>query len=397
MQFTRKFDFGRLLAVILLFTAWGCLRSEQPKISLRPKAIGEDVNIQVNVLPGQPLIERRRGQQIVNFDLLVTNTDTIPYKLVCIRLKLFDRDGRLEVERELNENGKPPALNSIGQRLLKPGGVIDVYQPFYSFSREVQVHKMHFELLFMKEGHSTPPVAISADAMATADALPEVYSPVPYCLPLHGLSLVHDGHDFNSHHRRFNLVERFKSKSTLAVSANLYAYDFMRTTKQGALFVRDPHQKENWLTYGEPIFAPASGVVVQAVNDIVENTFDDRGEAQTPPGAESKDPKGFGNYVSILHRDGRVSWLLHMQPGSVTVKSGARVVTGQFLGKVGFSGDSLFPHLHYNVTNGTAYPSQGVPSYFRNFKWVLGSRALQMPVGQVDTGDLIESEQKWCK
>jgi hypothetical protein len=30
---------------------------------------------------------------------------------------------------------------------------------------------------------------------------------------------------------------------------------------------------------------------------------------------------------------------------------------GRQLGRVGFSGDALFPHLHYNVTDGGGYPS----------------------------------------
>jgi murein DD-endopeptidase MepM/ murein hydrolase activator NlpD len=100
---------------------------------------------------------------------------------------------------------------------------------------------------------------------------------------------------------------------------------------------------------------------------------------------------GFGNHVTILHTDGRVSWLLHMQPGSVAVVPGEHVRAGQFLGKVGFSGDSLFPHLHFNVTDGSRYPSQGVPSYFKNFVRELGSRNLAESFGQVDTGDLIHS------
>ena len=171
----------------------------------------------------------------------------------------------------------------------------------------------------------------------------------------------------------------------------------MRTTAAGALFRGDPFQKENWLTYGAAIFAPASGFVAESVADIPENTFDLQGAVEIPSSAESMDPQGFGNYVTILHGDGRVSWLLHMQPGSVAVKKGDRVRAGQFLGRVGFSGDSLFPHLHYNVTRGAMYPSQGVPSYFKNFDWVLGSRTLGIPAGQVDTGDLIESEQQKCR
>ena len=61
-------------------------------------------------------------------------------------------------------------------------------------------------------------------------------------------------------------------------------------------------------------------------------------------------PLGFGNPVLIRAADGRVSWLLHMEPGSVVVKTGDRLVTGQMLGRIGFSGDSLFSRLHFNVT-----------------------------------------------
>src|SRR5690242_5915958 len=86
------------------------------------------------------------------------------------------------------------------------------------------------------------------------------------------------------------------------------------------------------------------------------------------------DPLGLGNHVEIRHADGRVSWMLHMQPGSVRVKADERVRRGALIGKVGFTGDSLFPHLHYNVTDSATYPSQGMPTYFQSFTCVMGSR-----------------------
>jgi murein DD-endopeptidase MepM/ murein hydrolase activator NlpD len=80
-----------------------------------------------------------------------------------------------------------------------------------------------------------------------------------------------------------------------------------------------------------------------------------------------------------------------MQSGSVTVKAGDHVQQGEMVGRVGFSGDSLFPHLHYTVTDGPTYPSQGVPSYFKEFVRVLGARRLRVKTGQTDSGDIIES------
>jgi hypothetical protein len=353
--------------------------------------------IRVFARPNAPFIEKRRGQQLINFDLLVKNSGRKAYTLVCIRLLMYDKNDRLELERELNENGKPPALDKVGHRTLSPGAAIDVFQPFSSFGPEIDLSKIRLELLFVEQGHSAPPVAVDADAIATIDVRPRTYSPVPYCLPLQGLVLVHDGHDFDSHHRRYDLVDRFEANPDSALSANLYAYDFMKTTSDGQLFQGDPNRKESWLTYDEPIFAPAPGVVLEAISDVPENTFAAGVEAQTPSDAEERDPMGFGNHVKILHADGRVSWLLHMRPGSVAVKNGQRVTTGQFLGKVGFSGDSLFPHLHYNVTNGPGYPSQGVPSYFKDYVLILGGRQLKIPVGQVDTGDMLEDAKVPCR
>jgi hypothetical protein len=340
--------------------------------------------------PDHPFIERRSGQQLINFDLLVRNFGTKTYNLVSIKLQVFDSEDHLELERELNENGTPPALDMIGDHVLQPGKVLDIFQPFYTFDAEANVSRMHLDLLWMERGHATPPAAIRADEVVSVDVRPRSYHPVAFSLPLHGLILVHDGHDFYSHHRRYNLIARFEANPKSAVSANLYAYDFMTTTSDGLLFKGDSNRKQSWLSYGEPIFAPSDGLVIETVSDLPENSFTSSGEAMTPPLEESRDPMGFGNHVKILHADGRVSWLLHMQPNSIRVRVGDHVHSGQLLGKVGFSGDSLFPHLHYNVTDAPNYPSQGVPSYFKHFVRVLGQRRIPISTGQVDTGDMVD-------
>lgn len=57
-----------------------------------------------------------------------------------------------------------------------------------------------------------------------------------------------------------------------------------------------------------------------------------------------------GNFVIILNADSSKCHYLHMKKGSVTTKEiGARVTTGEYLGKVGSSGNSSNPHLHFAV------------------------------------------------
>ncbi|MCB9541088.1 MAG: M23 family metallopeptidase [Myxococcales bacterium] len=63
---------------------------------------------------------------------------------------------------------------------------------------------------------------------------------------------------------------------------------------------------------------------------------------------------GFGNYVSIEHADGKVSYYAHLRRGSVRVGVGAQVACGDVIGQVGSSGRSTGPHLHFEVRVGGA-------------------------------------------
>ena len=58
-----------------------------------------------------------------------------------------------------------------------------------------------------------------------------------------------------------------------------------------------------------------------------------------------------GNGVLVVH-DGYETQYCHMLKGSVTVKRGDVVETGTALGKVGYSGEAAFAHLHFEVRKG---------------------------------------------
>ena len=58
---------------------------------------------------------------------------------------------------------------------------------------------------------------------------------------------------------------------------------------------------------------------------------------------------GAGNYVKINHGNGIATRYLHLQPGTVAVSVGDTVAQGQLVGKVGSTGSSTGPHLHFEV------------------------------------------------
>ena len=83
-----------------------------------------------------------------------------------------------------------------------------------------------------------------------------------------------------------------------------------------------------------------------------------------------------------------------MEAGSIAVKKGQHVKAGDLLGKIGFSGDALFPHEHYTVTDSAAYPSQGVPSYFRDVSPPRKKRPEAEDYAQIDTGDIVTGDAR---
>src|SRR5690606_2053650 len=74
-----------------------------------------------------------------------------------------------------------------------------------------------------------------------------------------------------------------------------------------------------------------------------------------------------GNHV-IVRTDRVVAVYAHLVPGSVTVTPGQQVEQGQVLGRVGHSGTSTSPHLHFQLMDGEdPRRARGVPAAFTRY------------------------------
>jgi len=101
-----------------------------------------------------------------------------------------------------------------------------------------------------------------------------------------------------------------------------------------------PKDLNNYAIYGDTLFSPCDGVVIQMVDSIVENT----------PGTYFI-KLVHGNHVIIQNKDYRL-FMAHFIRKSVTVKIGDTVSLGQPIARVGNAGFSAEPHLHINVLKG---------------------------------------------
>ena len=69
-----------------------------------------------------------------------------------------------------------------------------------------------------------------------------------------------------------------------------------------------------------------------------------------------------GNTITLDLGGGQFAYYMHLQPGSLQVKTGDRVRRGQVLARVGGSGDAREPHLHFEVTTSSKpLAGEGVP------------------------------------
>lgn len=150
--------------------------------------------------------------------------------------------------------------------------------------------------------------------------------------------------------------EHYLNKHVVAPDQR-FAYDLMYA-EEGKLSIDNPTKNEDYFGFGKPIFSPASGSVIVAVDSVEDNRLGVMNSKSQP-----------GNYVVIDHDNGEYSLLAHFKRGTVAVKEGSQVKAGDLLGQCGNSGQSTVPHLHYHLQTGKDYnKGDGLPMFFHDYR-----------------------------
>jgi len=142
---------------------------------------------------------------------------------------------------------------------------------------------------------------------------------------------------------------------------NVYSYPIEKGQIQKILTKESPaHRKysdKNGTTYdlthavdflckeGTPVKAALDGTVIKIINNLTKNY-----NKYEPPEEDILSiAEQDGNYVLIKHSNNEFSICSHLRTGSILVKSGQNIKTGEIIGYSGNTGWTIKPHLHFMV------------------------------------------------
>jgi murein DD-endopeptidase MepM/ murein hydrolase activator NlpD len=121
-----------------------------------------------------------------------------------------------------------------------------------------------------------------------------------------------------------------------------------------------------YVGWGRELVAPAAGTVIVARGDRPDQPVPNRSD---PAFYAPEFPSGgdMGNHVVIDHGNGEFSVIAHMMAGSLLVAAGQAVRQGQPVGRLGNSGDTTGPHVHYQLQSAPDWRfADALPCRFTN-------------------------------
>jgi hypothetical protein len=342
-----------------------------------------------------PLEDRRELQSLLLHNMAVINHGAAAFQVKGITFELLKADKVLDakqleataIQRAADRGAKMQAAGVLqqaafqfcGTNLIPPevklaGPKLDRNQALIITSQAFAFSGVRDSLRVRVEGE------IGGKKKTVAATLPirSDFAKNTYIFPLRGVSYVGWGASFHTGHR-WTPFEQF-------------ALDIARLGDNGLSHKDTGTRFEDYYAYGTDVLAAADGRVLEMENDQPEDPTamqlpDESQEAyfaRLQKEQAGRLEKGMtavtGNYVLIDHGKSEYSLYAHLQPGSVRVHVGDQVKAGDILGKLGSSGNSTEPHLHFHVCdNPDPLLSAGIPVNFSNItiQWADVPRPIQ--------------------
>ncbi len=135
-----------------------------------------------------------------------------------------------------------------------------------------------------------------------------------------------------------------------------WALDFQKLNYDKKLYNNEGNILDDYPTYKEPVYVPVNGTIVLIENNIDDNKIGDVNIKHN-----------WGNFIIIDAGFGIYVKMAHLLKGSIKVKIGQIVKVGEELAKIGNSGRSSYPHLHFQVQSMPVIGADTMPFSFSDY------------------------------
>jgi murein DD-endopeptidase MepM/ murein hydrolase activator NlpD len=329
----KKALFWLLISLPIVAGAW----SIPPQLELR--------------VPFEPTAFTAAGRAVLMYELYLTNFSDKPIDLR--RIEVFDADETGGTALAAFDGEQiDPLLQTAGPRQVNAGATIVLFMQV-ALDPKARMPKS------LRHRVSTIDSAVEGAVIGTHHTALKRLEP-----PVRGAEWqVSDGpsNDRDNHHRRALLV----LDGQPSISARFAVDWFLK--KDGHTYQGDLHDRRAHYSYDQPVFAVGKGTVVSTRDGRPDNVPGYYPNF-TPPADLSLDT-ATGNVVVVDLGDGLFAHYHHLQPGSLRVKPGDHVKSGQQLARIGTSGDANVPHLHFEVTTSPKqFIGEGVPYVIDRFR-----------------------------
>lgn len=135
-----------------------------------------------------------------------------------------------------------------------------------------------------------------------------------------------------------------------------HGIDFVITDRNGLTFKNTGTKLEDYYCYNKAVLAPADGTVEAVVDGIEDNEI-----------GNVNIRKNWGNTIVIKHGQDFYTQMSHLKAGTIKIKEGDFVKSGQAIAACGSSGRSPEPHLHFQVQTRPEVGSDTIDYPFGNY------------------------------
>ncbi|HEX5489864.1 MAG TPA: peptidoglycan DD-metalloendopeptidase family protein [Candidatus Udaeobacter sp.] len=302
------------------------------------------------------------GAYHVVYELRLTNTKLVPAALHKIEVLAGPRESQVvssfsdaELVKRLRTLAPQPATDAT----IEPNAGRLFYIEL-TFKSPAEIPKLLEHHLYLtgapNPGPAKPaPLDYVVAPLKVADAKPVVIGP-----PLAGPGWVAANGCCNPDITHRGSVQ---SVNGALYDSQRFAIDWMRLDEQGRLVHGPENDVRNYNDYGADVLAVADAKVVSVLNNL-----DDQVPGRLPEPSSITIETVDGNHVVLDLGGGHFAFYAHLQKGSVKVRPGDSVKRGAVLGKLGNTGNTSAPHLHFHIMNSSSpMAADGLPYLINTF------------------------------